>query len=231
MPPELQTKLLRILEERKFYRLGSEKPTPVDVRIIASTNKNLEKEVTEGRFREDLYYRLNAITIEIPPLRKRIEDVVPLIEHFLNKYSKELGIAKRTISDEAKELVLNYSWPGNVRELENIIKRVLVLTSDSVITRETLIEAAPHLEGRTRKAEDSLDQLITEELSFLIETGKEHEGRIHDIIIRKVEKPLIEAVLRITNGNKKKAAQILGINRNTLSKKMEELGLEDKDTD
>jgi len=232
MPPELQTKLLRILEERKFYRLGSEKPTPVDVRIIASTNKNLEKEVAEGRFREDLYYRLNAITIEIPPLRKRIEDVVPLIEHFLNKYSKELGIAKRTISDEAKELVLNYSWPGNVRELENIIKRVLVLTSDSVITRETLIEAAPHLEGRSRKAEDSLDQMITDELSFLIETGKEeHEGKIHDIIIRKVEKPLIEAVLRITNGNKKKAAQILGINRNTLSKKMEELGLEDKDTD
>ena len=135
MPPELQTKLLRILEERKFYRLGSERPTPVDVRIIASTNKNLEREVAEGRFREDLYYRFNAITIEIPPLRKRIEDVVPLIEHFLNKYSKELGIAKRTMSDEAKELALSYSWPGNVRELENIIKRVLVLTSDSIITK------------------------------------------------------------------------------------------------
>jgi two-component system nitrogen regulation response regulator GlnG len=232
MPPELQTKLLRILEERKFYRLGSEKPTPVDVRIIASTNKNLEKEVAEGRFREDLYYRLNAITIEIPPLRKRIEDVVPLIEHFLNKYSRELGVAKRTISDEAKELVLGYSWPGNVRELENIIKRVLVLTSDSVITRETLIEAAPHLEGRARKEQESFDHLITDEVNFLMEAGSaESGGHIHDIIIRKVERPLIEAVLRITNGNKKKAAHILGINRNTLSKKMEELGLEGKDTD
>lgn len=232
MPPELQTKLLRILEERKFYRLGSEKPTPVDVRIITSTNKNLEKEVAEGRFREDLYYRLNAITIEIPPLRKRIEDVVPLTEHFLNKYSIELGIAKRTISDEAKELVLAYGWPGNVRELENIIKRVLVLTSDSVITRETLIEAAPYLEGRGRKEQESFDQIITDELNFLFETGgADSQGHIHDKIIKKVEKPLIEAVLRITNGNKKKAAQILGINRNTLSKKMEELGLEGKEND
>lgn len=232
MPPELQTKLLRILEERKFYRLGSEKPTPVDVRIITSTNKNLEKEVAEGRFREDLYYRLNAITIEIPPLRKRIEDVVPLIEHFLSKYSKELGMAKRTVSDDARELALGYGWPGNVRELENIIKRVLVLTSDSVITRETLIEAAPHLEGRGRKEQGSFDQIITDELNFLIEAGgADSRGHIHDKIIRKVEKPLIEAVLRITGGNKKKAAQILGINRNTLSKKMEELGLEGKDND
>lgn len=232
MPPELQTKLLRILEERKFYRLGSERPTPVDVRIIASTNKNLEKEVAEGRFREDLYYRLNAITIEIPPLRRRIEDVVPLIDHFLNKYSKELGVAKRTVSDDAKELVLSYNWPGNVRELENIIKRVLVLTSDSVITKETLIEAAPHLEGRGRREQESFDQLIANELSYLIETGSgDSQGQIYDKIIKKVEKPLIEALLRITNGNKKKAAQLLGINRNTLSKKMEELGLEGKDND
>ena len=114
MPAELQTKLLRILEERKFYRLGSEKPTPVDVRIVASTNKDLEEEVREGRFREDLYYRLNAITIEIPPLRDRIEDVMPLMEHFLSKYSKELGVGNRTFSDEAKETVnlfkINFFW-------------------------------------------------------------------------------------------------------------------------
>lgn len=232
MPPELQTKLLRILEERKFYRLGSEKPTPVDVRIIASTNKNLEKEVAEGRFREDLYYRLNAITIEIPPLRKRIEDVVPLIEHFLNKYSKELGVAKRTVSEEAKELVLSYNWPGNVRELENIIKRMLVLTSDSVITNKTLLDAAPYLEARGKRERESFDQLIEDELNYLIETGNaDHQDHIYNQVIKKVEKPLIVALLRITNGNKKKAAQMLGINRNTLSKKMEELGLEEEDKD
>lgn len=226
MPPELQTKLLRILEERKFYRLGSEKPTPVDVRIITSTNKDLEKEVSEGRFREDLYYRLNAITIQIPPLRKRTQDIVPLIEHFLNKYSQELGVGNRTLSEEAKELVLGYNWPGNVRELENIIKRVLVLTSDSIITKETLLEAAPHLEGSAKSDDEALNLMISSELNHLLDTKQNSaSGNIYEKIIRKIEKPLIESVLNITNGNKKKAAQILGINRNTLSKKIEELGL------
>jgi two-component system nitrogen regulation response regulator GlnG len=126
-------------------------------------------------------------------------------------------MAKRTITDEAKELALGYGWPGNVRELENIIKRVLVLTSDSVITRETLIEAAPHLEGRGRKEQESFDQIITDELNFLIEAGgADSQGHIHDKIIRKVEKPLIEAVLRITGGNKERPRY--SINRNTLSK-------------
>lgn len=232
MPPELQTKLLRILEERKFYRLGSEKPTPVDVRIIASTNKELEKEVAEGRFREDLYYRLNAITIHIPPLRRRIEDVIPLIEHFLNKYSKELRVSKRTLSTEAKDMVQSYNWPGNVRELENMIKRVLVLTSDSVITKDTLIEAAPHMEERAKIGEATFAEIISSELNYLLGTAGERSGNsIYDSILKKVEKPLIEAVLQITKGNKKKAAQVLGINRNTLSKKMEELGLGDKGED
>lgn len=226
MPYELQTKLLRILEEKKFYRLGSERPTPVDVRIITSTNKDLEQEVSLGKFREDLYYRLNAITIEIPPLRDRIEDIMPLFEHFLSKYSIEFGVGRRTVSDEAKDTVLGYNWPGNVRELENIIKRLLVLYSDSIITKEILIEAAPHLEGRIRKDRESLDHIISNELKFLLNTGKDdNSGRIYEAVIKRVEKPLIESVLTMTKGNKKKAAQILGINRNTLSKKMDELEL------
>jgi len=232
MPPELQTKLLRILEERTFYRLGSEKPTLVDVRIIASTNKDLEQEVSSGKFREDLYYRLNAITIEIPPLRDRIEDVMPLIEHFLSNYSKELGVGKRTISEEAKDMVLAYNWPGNVRELENIIKRVLVLSSDSIITRDTLIEAAPQIEGRVKKDRASLDHIITNELKYLLNSAEgDNSGRIYEAVIKRVEKPLIESVLSITKGNKKKAAQILGINRNTLSKKMDELELGENETE
>lgn len=232
MPHELQTKLLRILEEKKLYRLGSEKPSPIDVRIVASTNKNLEKEVEDGNFREDLYYRLNAITIKIPPLRNRIDDVVPLTEHFLSKYGKELGVGTRTLSDEAKETISSYNWPGNVRELENIIKRMLVLSSDTVITRETLIESAPHLEGKARENADSLENLIRDELNFLIDSnGEESATKLYEVIIKKVEKPLIEKVLEITRGNKKKAALILGINRNTLSKKMEELGFQEKDRD
>ena len=232
MPPELQTKLLRILEERKFYRLGSEKPTPVDVRIIASTNRDLEEEVHLGKFREDLYYRLNAITIEIPPLRERVEDVMPLIDHFLSKYSIELGVGKRNITEEAKETALGYNWPGNVRELENIIKRVLVLSSDSIISKATLVEAAPHLEGRIKKDRSSLDHLISNELKYLLSTkSDENSGKIYDAVIKRVEKPLIQSILVLTKGNKKKAAQILGINRNTLSKKMDELELKSSENE
>jgi len=232
MPQELQTKLLRILEEKKLYRLGSEKPSQIDVRIIASTNKDLEKEVEEGNFREDLYYRLNAITIKIPPLRNRIEDVIPLCEHFLNRYAKELGVGTRTLSKEAKETITAYSWPGNVRELENIIKRMLVLSSDTVITKGTLIGAAPHLEGKLRGDQKYLGTLIKNELSCLLDSGDgQSSEKLYDKIMKKVEKPLIEQVLEITKGNKKKAALLLGINRNTLSKKMEELGFHDSDKD
>ena len=232
MPHELQTKLLRILEEKKLYRLGSEGPSPIDVRIVASTNKNLEKEVEEGNFREDLYYRLNAITIKIPPLRNRVEDIIPLTEHFLSKYGQELGVGTRTLSDEAKETIIGYSWPGNVRELENIIKRLLVLSSDTMITKETLIDAAPHLEGKLRRDQESLENLIRDELNFLLDSKDEQSSeKVYEAIIKKVEKPLIELVLDITKGNKKKAASILGINRNTLSKKMEELGFQEKDNE
>lgn len=232
MPHELQTKLLRILEEKKLYRLGSEKPSPVDVRIIASTNKNLEKEVEEGNFREDLYYRLNAITIQIPPLRNRIEDVVPLCEHFLSKYGKELGVGTRNLSDEAKEIITKYSWPGNVRELENIIKRILVLSSDTVITKKTLIDAAPHLDSKKQGDQKTLDSLIKTELSFILDSqDQESSEKLYETIIKKVEKPLIEKVLEITKGNKKKAALLLGINRNTLSKKMDELGFQESGKD
>jgi len=231
MTPELQTKLLRVLEEKQFYRLGAEKPVEVDVRVIVSTNKNLEKEVEKGAFRRDLFYRLNAITIELPPLRERKEDIPVLSEHFLEKYGKELGVGKRIISDEAKEILLKYNWRGNVRELENTIKRVLVLSSDAMITSQVLLEAAPYLEGMKVKEEDSLDELITARLLNLIDLTQEPlPNGIYDLIMRSVEKPLIEAVLKIAKGNKKKAAKILGINRNTLAKKLEDFGIHLEDS-
>ncbi len=231
MTPELQTKLLRVLEEKQFYRLGAEKPVEVDVRLIASTNKNLEKEVEKGSFRRDLFYRLNAITIELPPLRERKEDIPVLSEHFLEKYGKELGVGKRIISDEAKEILLRHNWHGNVRELENTIKRVLVLSSDVMITSQVLLEAAPYLEGIKKKEEDSLDELMTARLLNLIDLTQEPPPNgIYDLIMRSVEKPLIEAVLKIAKGNKKKAAKILGINRNTLAKKLDDFGIHLEDS-
>ncbi len=232
MSPDLQTKLLRIIEEKKFYRLGSESPSPVDVRIIASTNKDLHREVQLGNFREDLYYRLNAITVDIPPLRKRKDDILPLVESFLVKYSDELNVGMRTISDDAKDTLMRYSWPGNVRELENIMKRVLVLSSDSMITKNTLTEAAPYLEKGVVDSAHSFDELVSNELTRLLEdTDDSSEQGIYEIIIKKIEKPLIESTLEITKGNKKKAASILGINRNTLSKKIEELKINEGNGD
>ncbi len=232
MPIELQTKLLRILEEKRFYRLGGEKPVEVDVRVIASTNKNLEEEVEKGRFRKDLYYRLNAITIEIPPLRERKEDIPLLAEHFLEKYARELGSGEKTISEEAKEILLRYNWPGNVRELENTIKRVIVLSSDMMITPDTLLDAAPYLREERTKKGDAFEELMTAKLLNLINSFEEvPSGGIYDTVMRKVEKPLIEATLKAAKGNKKKAAAILGINRNTLSKKMDDLGIVGEDSD
>ncbi len=231
MTLELQTKLLRVLEEKQFYRLGAEKPVDVDVRVIASTNKNLEKEVEKGSFRRDLFYRLNAITIELPSLRERKGDIPVLSELFLETYGKELGVGKRIISDEAKEILLGYNWYGNVRELENTIKRVLVLSSDVMITSQVLVEAAPYLEGMKVKEEDSLDELMTARLLNLIDLTQEPPPNgIYDLIMRSVEKPLIEAVLKIAKGNKKKAAKILGINRNTLAKKLDDFGIHLEDS-
>lgn len=230
MPIELQTKLLRVLEEKQFYRLGGEKPVEVDVRVIASTNKDLQKEMEKGVFRKDLYYRINTITIELPPLRERKEDIPLLVEHFVQKYADQLGMGRKAvmISDEANQMLLSYNWPGNIRELENTIKRVLVLSSDTTITPDALLDAAPYLEGMEKK-ERSFDDLVLAEIMNLINSNQESPNKIYDMTIKRIEKPLIEAILKVTKGNKKKAAAILGINRNTLSKKIEELGIYGED--
>jgi len=223
MSADLQTKLLRVLEEKKLYRLGSERPVDVDVRVVVSTNRNLDEEVERGNFRKDLFYRLNAITIEVPPLRDRKEDILILIDYFQNKYSQELGVEKKMLSEEAQKIVTQYDWPGNVRELENTVKRVLVLCADKIINVENLLEAAPGLTS-DRSDTNSFDSNITENISKLIQSYKgDLPDGIYDEVIQKVERPLILEVLKATKGNKKKAAELLGINRNTLAKKMSEL--------
>ena len=225
IPSDLQTKLLRVLEEKQFYRLGGEKPQEVDVRVIMSTNKNLDEEVSGGNFREDLYYRISSITIDLPPLRERKEDIPSLARHFREKYEIELGTEEKVISEEALETLKRYNWPGNVRELENTIKRVLVFSSDPVITSQTLVESASYL-GQERRKEDLLEKLIRERALSLIELQDNSQDKgIYELLIKDVEKFLIEAVLERTRGNKKRAARILGINRNTLSKRIEELGI------
>ncbi|NIP32263.1 MAG: response regulator [Candidatus Dadabacteria bacterium] len=221
---DLQSKLLRVLEEKKIYRLGSEKPIDIDVRIIASTNKDLRNEVKNEKFRGDLLYRLNAITISLPPLRSRKEDIQLLIDHFINKYTKELNIERKLFSDEAKELLKNYNWPGNVRELENIIKKLLLLSPDNIIKADIVeneIKTQNLIIDETGKNE--IDENIKDQISKMLEDVDETSSDIYHKIINRFEKQLIELILSKVNGNKKKAASILGINRNTLSKKITEL--------
>lgn len=221
---DLQSKLLRAIEEKQIYRLGSEKPVSVDPRIIASTNKNLRDAVAEGSFREDLFYRLNVISIDLPPLRKRKEDIRELVRHFLNKYSAEFGTEKKVLSTEAEQMLISHTWPGNVRELENTIKRLLVLTPDSIISGEETKEAIDSQAGRgeTETAERKTEELVR----MMVENSDLSLQNVHEEVIGKVEKQLIRAILEKTDGNMKQAAAILGINRNTLSKKISDLEIE-----
>ncbi len=220
---DLQSKLLRAIEEKQIYRLGSEKPVSVDPRIIASTNKNLRDAVAESSFREDLFYRLNVISIDLPPLRKRKEDIKELVQHFLKKYSAEFGTEKKILSPEAEQLLISHSWPGNVRELENTIKRLLVLTPDSIISGEEIKEA---IDSQTSYGEMETAEKKTEELvHMMVENSDLSLHNVHEKVIGKVEKQLIKAILAKTDGNMKQAAAILGINRNTLSKKINDLGV------
>ena len=222
---DLQSKLLRAIEEKHIYRLGSEKPISVDPRIIASTNRNLKDAVAEGSFREDLFYRLNVITIALPPLRERKEDIRELVKHFLKKYSAELGTEKKALSGEAEQLLISHNWPGNVRELENTIKRLLVLSPDSIISSEETKEAIDSQTGGYAQTETT--QRKTEELvSMMVENSDFSSQNVHRQVIGKIEKQLIETILVKTDGNMKQAAAILGINRNTLSKKINDLGIE-----
>ncbi len=221
---DLQSKLLRAIEEKQIYRLGSEKPVPVDPRIIASTNKNLRDAVAEGSFREDLFYRLNVISINLPPLRERKEDISELLKHFLKKYYAELGTEKKVFSSEAEQLLITHNWPGNVRELENTIKRLLVLSPDSIISAK---ETRGAMDSQTGYGETETTERKTEELvRVMVENSDFSLQNVHEQVIGKVEKQLIQTILAKTDGNMKQAAAILGINRNTLSKKINDLGIE-----
>lgn len=209
MSPKLQVKLLRVLQEKKIERLGSEKAIPVNIRIIAATNRNLEEEVAEGRFREDLYFRLNVIPISLPPLRERKEDLPLLAEHFLKKFCEREEVPLRRLSEEALQILLNYTWPGNVRELKNLMERLVILSEEEIIRKEDLPE---HLYGSS-SFRLNLPEAFPPEGIDLQETLKE------------IEKSLIIKALEVAGGVKSRAAKLLGLNRTTLIEKMKRLGL------
>jgi len=218
---ELQPKLLRVLQEREFERVGGGDPLRVDVRVVAATNRDLDALIREGRFREDLYYRLHVVTLTLPPLRERPEDIPFLVDHFLAKYAAELG--ERAVAAEALDRLLGYAWPGNVRELENVIQHAMVMAAGGVILPEHLPIAPgtptlPVMEG-------TLEQLVEQKLAECVRgLGERESANLHELVLGLVERPLLRAVLRETGGNQLRAAALLGINRNTLRKKLRTLG-------
>ncbi len=224
----LQVKLLRVLQEREFERVGDNRTMKVDVRIIAATNLDLQEEVGKGRFREDLFYRLNVVTIYLPPLRNRREDIPRLIDFFLDKFNAENAKSLRKISKEMLNVLVRYPWPGNVRELENAMERAVVLSRGDTLTEDLLPTAirAFAQQGRANVASEGIDALTRRLAEQSINEFELREGQIYDMVIRQVEKALIEKALGRCSGVKIKAADFLGINRNTLNKKFKELGLE-----
>jgi two-component system, NtrC family, nitrogen regulation response regulator GlnG len=224
MPVELQTKLLRALQERAIERVGGADPIRIDVRVLAATNRDLETLMREGRFREDLYYRLNVVMLNLPPLRERRRDIPLLVEHLLAKHAPELG--ERGVAPEALDRLVGHDWPGNVRELENVIQRAMVMAANGVILPEHL-PIGPVSAAASVAVDTTLEEIIERKLIQCVQGLREHaSARLYELMLGLVEKPLLRAVLRETGGNQVRAAQILGINRNTLRKKLTEHGID-----
>jgi two-component system response regulator AtoC len=209
MSAQTQTKLLRVLQDRKIERIGSSIPIKVDIRVVVATNKDLQKQVEQNKFRDDLFYRLNVIHVNMPPLRERKEDIPALVEHFLAKHRYSATAQPAAISEEALRRLMEYDWPGNVRELENAIERAVVLSRGQIITSREL----PFGDHELDKDEDGGDE-VPSERSFFKKS------------VAQFEKDLIMKALRDAAGNRSKAAEMLGIYRRLLYAKIKEYGLE-----
>lgn len=205
MPLEMQAKILRVLEERQFERVGGYEKIPLDVRVIAATNEDIEEAVKEGRFREDLYYRLNVITIDIPPLRERIDDIPILCEELLDYLAKEFNSAKKTVDENTIKIMKNYHWPGNVRELRNVLERAMNFSYGNTILPNHLPE---------RILANSRLEIDLEEIQPL-----------HEVVAKAEEEAIVNA-LKKTRGNKTEAARKLGIHRTALYKKLNKYKLD-----
>jgi transcriptional regulator with PAS, ATPase and Fis domain len=204
VPPSIQVKLLRILQEREFERLGSNKVKHIDVRVLAATNVDLRAALENGTFREDLFYRLNVLPIDIPPLRERKEDIAFLAEHFVKKLAKDLGSPVQSISEAAIHKLQNYHWPGNVRELENVMERSMVLSSNTTLEPDDI-----KLDLQPRSRAQQVDNFLPEGMT-----------------LDTYEQSIIREALKRANGNKSQAARLLGLTRNALRYRLSQMGME-----
>jgi DNA-binding NtrC family response regulator len=206
VPPVTQVKLLRVLQEREFERLGGTRTVRVDVRLIAATNKDLREALEQGTFREDLYYRLNVVPIDIAPLRERREDIPDLVNLFISRFTGESGKPVESITPEAMQILVNYHWPGNVRELQNIVERACALAKGSVLDPSDI-----HLDVRPSKAANSPGGFLPEGMT-----------------LEQWEDEMVQEALRRANGNKSQAARLLGLSRNALRYRLSKIGITDE---
>jgi two-component system, NtrC family, nitrogen regulation response regulator NtrX len=209
MSLKTQSKVLRTLDEQRFTPVGANEAITVDVRVIASTNKNLEEEIAGGNFREDLFYRLNVIPFYVPPLRERLEDVPLLVKHFLKEFSSRYSRRTREITDEASDILMKYSWPGNVRELRNVVERMVIMNPTVTKLERKHLPPLVYRDGTRRSA--------TPEFSSLQQARAAYE---RDYILKKLEE---------SKGNMSRAAEILGMERSHLYRKMKALGISVKE--
>jgi DNA-binding NtrC family response regulator len=227
----LQVKLLRVLQEREFERVGDTNTIRVDVRVIAASNRNLWDEVQAERFREDLYWRLNVVPIVLPPLRMRRDDIPDLVYFFLRHYSDENERDVLRVQPQAMEALRDYHWPGNVRELQNYVERAVAMADGDELTADLLpgsvFGKGDRMSGRIRGVD--LETLVHEVVEQGITTASPEEMRLYEKIVNRVERELIVQVLATCGGVQTKAATRLGINRNTLRSKLQEYNLEVKE--
>jgi len=234
MPMEAQTRLLRVLQEGEYTTVGGRTPLKADSRIVAATHQDLAELVSAGRFREDLYYRLNVVPLRVPALRERIEDVPELVRHFLNRCERE-GLPRKSLAPEALECLRAHTWPGNVRELENLVRRLCALCSDDVVGASAIQgelaadrSDGAHADVRQPAGAQSLADAVEAHLRAYFDAhgdGLPAAG-VYDRVMREVERPLIALALETMGGNQLRAAKLLGLNRNTLRKKIRELGVD-----
>ncbi len=224
MPLNLQAKMLRLLQEKSVERLGGRETIPVDVRIIAATNRDLEALIGQGQFREDLYYRLKVITIWLPPLSQRTGDISLLADYFLSRFAKELGIDNPGLSREALSSLQKFPWPGNVRELANTLQKTLIFNRGTPISAEDIAKASgertPETAAATISAEEAIRQWARRQIMG------QQEGNVFEACMDRFASLLIAEALSITGGNRSRAAKLLGLSRPTLHSKIEKFSLE-----
>ncbi len=222
MPPEAQTRLLRALQSGRIRRVGGREEVEIDVRIIAATNRDLAPMIADGSFREDLYYRLNVVPIQLPPLRERTDDIEPLARHFLVRAAEE-GLPRRQLAPGAGRVLARQPWRGNVRELQNFVYRIALMAREDVIDEET-IQSQFEVRTATQTSCDVVD--FSAALDSWLADEMPSSGTLYHTALAAFERPLFEHALQETGGNQLRAAQLLGINRNTLRKRLVELEID-----